>query len=696
MCKGTQKYMDAVLGGSKNRTAGARSNASFTSPRTVTSRTCFRCGSDKHLANAVECPAAKVICKICKKKGHFARVCRSTQTHTVHEVLMPEYTLLLLQESDVSAKLHCTVQVEAGAVQRPVTLTVDTGASVSVLPKSMYDDYFGEVPLQPPAACLVTYSRTPIHVIGCLHATVVKDCRKCSVNFYVVDKGTALMGMDLIRALNLCIKGDTILPDHATTSTFHSSEPVLQLSTQVDTPSVGCVEGFMHKVKVSDSVMPVRQKLRRLPFSVRKAVSAELDRLLLAGVIERIDASPWVSPIVVTMKKTGGIRMCVDLREPNKAVIIDSYPLPHMEELLTALAGSTMFSTIDLESAYHQVPLHPESRDLTAFITHEGLFRFCRVPYGLASAPSVFQKMMECILKGVPNVQNYLDDVICFGRTAAEHDIALNTVLSRLKEAGLRLNEQKCQIRQKSLRFLGHSVTAQGVQPDTEHLQAIVQAPAPKDASSLRSFLGMLSWYNKFIPNYATVVEPLRACLRQEGPFQWSEETENCFVTLKKLLVASPALALYDPNLPSIISTDASDYGLGAVFTQIHPDNTERTVAFASRSLTQTERKYATVEKEALACVWAVEKWRTYLWGRKFTLRTDHQALTTLLCTKGADRAGMRIARWAARLLCFNYDVVYRAGLLNCTADCLSRKRYDHSLPPRCLSMCAHYFPAGL
>lgn len=182
--------------------------------------------------------------------------------------------------------------------------------------------------------------------------------------------------------------------------------------------------------------------------------------LLSAGVIERIDSSPWVSPIVVTRKKTRGIRMCVDLREPNKAIIIDSHPLPHMEELLSTLTGATVFSTIYLESAYHQLTLHPDSRDLTAFITHEGLFRFCRVPYGLASEPAAFQKLMATVLRGVPNVQNYLDDIICYGRTAQLHDTALETVLQRLKKAGLQLNEKKCHFRQSSLKFLGHLVTA--------------------------------------------------------------------------------------------------------------------------------------------------------------------------------------------------------------------------------------------
>ncbi|XDV12346.1 hypothetical protein PO909_001044 [Leuciscus waleckii] len=365
--------------------------------------------------------------------------------------------------------------------------------------------------------------------------------------------------------------------------------------------------------------------------------------------------------------------MCVDLREPNKAIIVDAYPLPHMEETLAALSGATVFSTIDLENAYHQVPLHPDSRDLTAFITHNGLFRFCRVPYGLASAPAAFQKMMSTILKDIPNVQNYLDDIICFGRTQQDHDVALDAVLKRLSEAGLRMNEKKCNFHQSCLRFLGHMVNGNGIQPDEDHLQAIMQAPAPTDVTSLRSFLGMLSWYNKFIPNYATLVEPLRACLRQDSEVEWTDDAQQSFMDVKKCLVDSSALALFNLEMPIIVSTDASDYGLGAILSQVYPDHSEHTVAFASRTLTSAERRYSTVEKEAFACVWAVEKCRTYLWGRRFTLRTDHQALTTLLSTRGAGRAGMRIARWSARLLCFTYDVVYRAGSSNHVADCLSR-----------------------
>lgn len=251
---------------------------------------------------------------------------------------------------------------------------------------------------------------------------------------------------------------------------------------------------------------------------------------------------------------------------------------------------------------------------------------------------------MTDILRGLPGVQNYLDDIIVYGNTSEEHEHNLSLVLRKLKETGLVLNVNKCHFRKTSLQFLGHIITSNGLLPDQDHINAVIKASAPSDMVTLRSFLGLVSWYSKFLPNFATIVAPMRACISDKNTFTWTPTAQKSFEEIKQLLVASPVLALFNPSLRSVISTDASDYGLGAVFAQVQPDGKEKPIAFASRTLTVTERKYSIVEKEALACVWAAEKWRTYLWGRRFTLRTDHQALTTLLSTKGMGRAGMRIA----------------------------------------------------
>lgn len=412
----------------------------------------------------------------------------------------------------------------------------------------------------------------------------------------------------------------------------------------------------------------MHQKLHRLPLSVREDVSKELTELEQHGITEKMYSSEWVSPIVVTRRRNGKICMCVDMREPNKAVVPDSHPLPLIEDLLAELRGSVMYSTLDLKSTYHQLELHEKSRGLTAFITHEGLYRYCRVTYGLSSAPAAFQKMMTKILSGLQGVQCYLDDVIIYGSSQADHDINMKAVLHRIQEAGLKLNMEKCLFCQTALNRL----SPKGLEPNNAHVTAILDAPAPTDAASLHSFLGLSAWYSKFMPNYASVVEPMRAMLRKNAVFDRNDTAQKSFEQVKNMVVNSPALMLFDPNKLTVVSTDASDYGLGAVLMQVNNAREEDTVAFASRSLSDAERKYSTVEKEALACVWAAEKWRVWLWGRKFLLRTDHQALTMLLTTQENNRAGLCVVRWLARLMEFDYDIQYRFGSLNSVADCLS------------------------
>ncbi|XP_041360993.1 uncharacterized protein K02A2.6-like [Gigantopelta aegis] len=493
--------------------------------------------------------------------------------------------------------------------------------------------------------------------------------------FYIVQSGTSLLGKDIIQTLDIGIHGGS-LTCFATRGNASSDEPTSDSVSipdrfpQLFSDKIGKVKGFKHKIKVRSDVKPVQQKLRRLPFAVRNAVSAELKKLENSDIIERIDASEWISPIVVAWKKDGSVRVCVDLRKPNEAIIEDRYPLPNIDEMISEMHGATHFSKLDLKSAYHQLELVESSRDLTAFITHEGLFRFKRVCFGLSSAPSCFQKMMSTILCNVPGVQCFIDDVIVYGRTKAEHDRNLNLVLQRLTDAGLTLND-KCEFNVPSLTVLGHVISKDGVRPNPDLVKAISDAPVPTNKDQLRSVLGLCGYYSKFVPNFAARVQPMR-CIQTAEKFKWTEEANKAFKDIKSAIVNSPALALFDPYLDIIVTTDASGYGLGATLTQVK-NGSEVIVACASRSLTALELKYSVGEREALACVWAVEKWHTYLWGRRFTLRTDHQALVTLLSSKGTGHKPMRIARWAMRLLHYTYDIQYKPGVQNKVPDALSR-----------------------
>ena len=635
-------------------------------PRNTPQFPCYNCGRSSHPTGSKDCPARSRTCSSCGRQGHFAAVCRSSASAPApvpapaarRRDVVKEATVLTARVSDSQQKVLCPVTLSVGDTQHSIDIQVDTGATCSLLSLQFAKKLFKGKEFQPSTSKLFGFGKAPVPVTGTLPVTVTFEEKRADAQFFLVDTSSteAIMGLDLIEKLGLTL--------HPASGKIFSVEQQAEL--------LPAIAGYTHRIILRSDAQPTAYRLRRLPMAVREEVSAELQRLLDADVTERVDASEWVSPLVVSRKPSGQIRLCVDLRGPNSQIVAEVHPLPTIEELQSRLLG-TVYSKIDLRSAYHQLELHPDSRDVTAFITHEGLMRFKRVPFGLVSAGSAFQHLLDDILHGVTGCGHYLDDILISGSSQAEHDQRLRTVLDRLGAAGVTVNHEKSSFSVAEVDFCGHRMSAAGVTPTASSVQAVADAPRPETPKELRSFLGLTGWFSRFVDSYAEVVRPMAELLKKDTPFEWTANINRSFQAIKKMVSGSPMLKPFCQELPTVVTSDASDRGAGAVLTQVQPDGSEHPVAFWSRTFTDTERRYSVSEREALSAVQAVERWRVYLWGRKFTLRTDHSALITLLSPKFSGRAGARIARWQARLLPYAYDVVYAPGNQIPAADALSR-----------------------
>uniref|UniRef100_A0A8C6SMM6 ribonuclease H n=1 Tax=Neogobius melanostomus TaxID=47308 RepID=A0A8C6SMM6_9GOBI len=316
-----------------------------------------------------------------------------------------------------------------------------------------------------------------------------------------------------------------------------------------------------------------------------------------------------------------------------------------------------------------------ESRDMLTINTHKGLFRYCRLPFGITSAPALFQRAMDQILSGLQGVQCYLDDILCTGANDEEHLRNLDATLQRLREYGLRLRKEKCEFLKSSVEYLGHVIDAKGLHTSPSKITAIVDAPPPENVSQLRSFLGLLNYYGRFIPNLASLLQPLHELLCQDKKWKWTNDCQKSFQRAKDALTTSEVLTHFNPSLPIQLACDASPYGVGAVISHMFPNGEERPIAFASRTLNKAETNYAQLEREALSIVFGVRKFHQYLYGRKFTLFTDHRPLTTILGphTGIPSLAASRLQRWALLLSAHSYDIKYRKADSHCNADGLSR-----------------------
>ena len=424
-----------------------------------------------------------------------------------------------------------------------------------------------------------------------------------------------------------------------------------------------------HRIETGDA-QPVQQRLRKQAWSHQDIIQTERKDLSDAGVIREFNG-PWCANVVIVTKKDGTARFCIDYRKLNEVTKKDAYPLPSIEVCLDALAGSKYFSTFDLRSGYHQIPMDADSIEKTAFITREGTFAFNVMPFGLCNAGATFQRFMDLLMAGITYkiCLVYLDDIIIFSRDLKEHLARCKIVFQRLRSAGLKLKVSKCNMVRDSVQFLGHIVSGDGIATDPDKIIKVQEWPQPKNVHDVKSFYGLCSYYRKFVQNFAKIAAPLTKLMKADNKFHWDADAEESFNELKRKLTQSPILALPRQDGRFILDTDASDFAIGGVLSQVQ-DGFERVIAYGSRSLSKEEKNYCVTRRELLAVTEFLKKYRQYLLGRNFTIRTDHSALTWM--RKTPEPIGQQ-ARWLSLVDEFDFNIEYRAGKMHGNADAMSR-----------------------
>lgn len=400
---------------------------------------------------------------------------------------------------------------------------------------------------------------------------------------------------------------------------------------------------------------------------------AEIREMLELGVIEP-SASPWASPVVLVPKRDGTTRFCVDYRRLNDCTVTDPYPMPRVDKLLDKIAQGHYLTTIDLCKGYWQIPLEVEAIPKSAFITPFGLYQFRVMPFGMKNAPATFQRMIDELLDGLQDFAcAYLDDIAIYSQTWEEHLRHLGIVLDRIRAANLTLKPDKCNIGMSEVQYLGHRVGCGKQRPEPAKIEAVLNWPVPRTKTQVLAFLGTAGYYRKFVPHYSDIAKPLTNLTKKTLPRQVlsSPECETAFHQLKTALTQAPILAAPNPNKRFVIHTDASMFGLGAVLSQVGDDGKEHPVVYLSRKLLPLEVGYAAVEKECLALVWALKKLQPYVYGRSFTVMTDHNPLIWLNRVAGENG---RLLRWSLALQPYNFTIQYRPGPQNGNADGLSRQ----------------------
>lgn len=439
---------------------------------------------------------------------------------------------------------------------------------------------------------------------------------------------------------------------------------------------LGRTNMITHQIDTGDSP-PIRQRYYRMSPEKQRILCEQLEEMLKLDVVEPCE-SAWSSPVLLVPKKDGQVRFCLDSRKLNSVTKKDAYSLPYISEILDNLKDAKYLTSIDLYKSFWQLPIKQEDKQKTAFyIPTKGTFCFKTTPFGLTNAPATQQRLVDMLFSG-PEFESrvfvYLDDVVIVSSTFDQHIALLLKVLKKLEKAKLTINFKKSQFFREELKYLGYVVNSKGLQVDPDKVEAILKFPAPTNKKEVKRFLGTASWYRRFVPNFSTLAGPLNKLTttskKRSETFVWTPECEEAFTKLKNTLVSAPVLSCPDFSQPFQVHTDASNYGVGGLLTQVR-DGVEHPVAYMSKSLSPPERNYSITERETLAVILALEHWRCYLEnGKQFTVYTDHAALKWFVNLQNPTG---RLARWGVRLSSFNLVFRHRRGVDNVIPDALSR-----------------------
>ncbi|KAJ0181852.1 hypothetical protein K1T71_002574 [Dendrolimus kikuchii] len=634
---------------------------------------CSRC-KGRH-GEGARCPFLKARCFACKRLGHIASAC-DRKLKKQHQVV-DEMAQCKDSKENMMGVYTCSegyaapIKAEVIINGSKTFMEVDSGASRTIMSEDTYNRMWkSPPPLRPTNVKLVTYSRETLPVIGIVSVRVLLGNKEAQCELIVVSgNGPSLLGRNWFKSLGLEILGICWTLDEV-------KQDMLRDFPDLFNKTLGQYKGPEVSLAVRADAQPRFIKARPVPFPLKKQVEDELQRMVQCGILTPVRYSKWATPLRIVKKSDGSLRICGDYRSTvNISINVDTYPLPAAVESFVKLSSGCVFSKLDLKEAYMQLKVDQDTALLLTLNTPLGLMKMNRLAFGVNAAPGIFQRVMSSALAGMDGVACLLDDIAITGKTREEHNNRLYAVLQKLNDLGLRLKIEKCVFASYCIDFLGHRIDTNGLHPSPNKVKEIKEKPIPRTKQALRAFLGLYNFYEKFIPDKATILEPLYRLLDRKSSWRWGDKEQIAFDRAKDLLSSDMTLVGYDLAKKLFLICDSSEYGLGVVLAHAMDDGSERPVMMASRTLQPHERRYGQIDKEALAIIFGLKKFHEFLAGREFCIITDHKPLVGLFNPRKPipGQISPRMLRWSLKLGCYNYNIKYRPGQAIGNADALSR-----------------------